>query len=204
MWAIGNRRGISGDKELDLDLVERIDCASDLPKTKLVQTAPTKVVHAECGTYREAGEGTNDRFAIRIKLPETDCPYVVEWDYPDDRPRTMEMISQSVEARHNEYELQTGVFTGGEYPLSGKMKTLRCLYWPRSTETALVFRTAEKGLPADSGRSSRLSSAWEDPAGSEAVSFFKLEGGPTPHRHLLRRSGRLLRFRRQSREHARL
>ena len=151
LWAIGNRRGLSGDKDLDLDLVEKIDCASDLPETKLVRTAPTKVVHTECGTYREAGEGRNDRFAIRIELPETDCPYVVEWDYPDDKPRTMEMISQSVEARHNEYELQTGVFTGGEYPLSHKMKTLRCLYWPRSTETALVFRTAEKGLPAAAG-----------------------------------------------------
>ena len=147
IWAVEQQRSITGDKELQLDLVEKIDCASDLPKEKLVQTAPTQVVHAKCGAYREAGEAKHDRFALRVKLPEVDCPYVVEWDYPDDKPRTMELISQTIEAKDNEYELQTGVFTGGEYPLSQKMKTLRCLFWPRSADTALVFMTAEKGLP---------------------------------------------------------
>ena len=204
VWAIGNRRGLSGDKDLDLDLVEKIDCASDLPETKLVQTAPTKVVHAECGAYREAGEGRNDRFAIRIKLPETDCPYVVEWDYPDDKPRTMEMISQSVEARHNEYELQTGVFTGGEYPLSHKMKTFALPLLAAINRNGPRFHDGGEGAACRGGRSSRLPSARQYPAGSEAVSFAKIEGGPAPYRRLLRRSGDLLRFRRQSREHARL
>lgn len=150
VWAVDVQRGAAGNKEMQLDLVEKINCTVDLPREKLVQTAPTKVVHAECGTYREAAEERNCRFAVRLKLPEMDCPYVVEWDYPDDKPRTMEMICQSVNAmsHEEEYELQAGVFTGGEYPLSHRMKTLRCMFWPRSTDTALVFMTAEKGLPA--------------------------------------------------------
>lgn len=148
IWAVEDRHRITDNQEMQLDLVEKVDCAGDLSKEKLVQTAPTQVVHAECGVYREAGEAKHDRFAIRIKLPEIHCPYIVEWDYPDDKPRTMELISQSVDVENDEYELQTGVFTGDEYTLSRQMKTLRCLYWPRSIDTALVFMTAEKGLPA--------------------------------------------------------
>ncbi|MFO7936994.1 MAG: hypothetical protein R6V06_05225 [Kiritimatiellia bacterium] len=60
----------------------------------------------------------------------------------------MEMISQSINAASGEYELQTGLFTGDEYPLSNQMKIHRCLYWPRHHETALIFMTAEDNKPA--------------------------------------------------------
>ena len=44
--------------------------------------------------YYEAGPQKNDRFAVKVTLPEAGVPYLVEWDYPDDKLRTMEMVAQ--------------------------------------------------------------------------------------------------------------
>ena len=152
LWGIDVNRTPSGTDQMELELVEEIDCTKDLPPEQLVESAPTTVVRTAWGSYREATAARNSRFALRISLPEADCPYVVEWEYPDDKPRTMEMISQTVPAAASEYELQTGVFTGAEYPLSNRMKTHRCLYWPRKPEVALIFMTAEKDRPAAAAR----------------------------------------------------
>ncbi len=148
IWGVDPNRALPGGDRTDLELVEEIDCTKDLPPEKLVESAPSRVVHAACGAYREAGAARHGRFAVRVAFPEADCPYVVEWEYPDDKPRTMEMIAQSVRDASSEYELQTGVFTGSEYPLSDRMQTHRCLYWPRRADVALIFMTAENDRPA--------------------------------------------------------
>lgn len=161
LWGVDLDRTLVSDGAMELELVEEIGCSENLPPEKLVESAPTKVVRASFGVYREAAPERNSRFAVRLKLPVTGCPYVVEWDYPDDKPRTMELISQTVSGQRSEYELQTGVFTGAEYPLSNRMKTHRCLYWPRDRDTALVFMTAEK----------------DRPAAASAVRVFRVKGG---------------------------
>ncbi|MDA3926973.1 MAG: LamG domain-containing protein [Kiritimatiellae bacterium] len=148
IWGIDISRTPSGAEKMDLEQVTEIDCSKPLTPQQLVESAPTRIVKAPCGTYLEAGTERKDRFALRIPLPQVNCPYIVEWEYPDDKPRTMEMISQTVDAADSEYELQTGVFTGDEYPLSNQMQTHRCLYWPRNPDSALVFMTAEKDHPA--------------------------------------------------------
>ena len=152
LWGVDLKRTPPATDQMELELVQDIDCTKDLPAEQFVESAPTSVVHASFGDYREASAARHSRFALRIKLPQPDCPYVIDWEYPDDKPRTMEMISQTVPAAASEYELQTGVFTGDEYPLSNSMKTHRCLYWPRKPDVALIFMTAEEDRPAAAAR----------------------------------------------------
>ena len=152
LWAVDAQRTLTGSEKMDLQLIQEIDCAADLPADQLAQSAGTRVVQSGLGTYREAAAPRNSRFALRVRLPDNSGPYVVEWEYPDDKPRTMELIAQSVNVTNSEYELQTGVFTGAEYALSHTMKTHRCLYWPRSADVALIFMTAEKDRPAAAGK----------------------------------------------------
>jgi len=103
-------------------------------------------------TFLEAGEEINDRFAVRIELPDARGPYLLEMSYPDDRKRTMDIVAQSSDVANGEYMLQTGVFTGDAYRTGGEMNTFRCLLWPRDRDTTLIFMTARGGAPAAVGR----------------------------------------------------
>lgn len=98
--------------------------------------------------YLEAGEEHNDRFAIRVELPEANVPYWVEWTYPDDKYRTMDVIAQSVTDPSSDYSYQTGVFCGDEYPNTNKMKTFASIYWAQEKDIAFVFTTARGNAPA--------------------------------------------------------
>ena len=138
----------SGSERVVLDLVDTIDCAQELPPDRVVAQGETRVVDAPFGRYREAGAERHSRFAVRIQCPNPGRPYIIDWQYPDDKPRTMEMIAQTVTGAGNEYELQTGVFCGGEYPVSSTMMTQRCIFWPRASDMALIFMTAEADRPA--------------------------------------------------------
>jgi hypothetical protein len=60
----------------------------------------------------------------------------------------MEILAQPTQGSGSAYELQTGVYCGDEYPLSGRMLTHRCVFWARSTDMAFIFMTAEEGRPA--------------------------------------------------------
>lgn len=139
------QRAAGGD--LDLKLVESIDCAEELPATRLVAFGQTRVIRSALGAYREAAGERHSRFALRVSLPKLGRPYVIDWEYPDDKPRTMDMIAQTVRSGTAQYELQTGVFCGGEYPLSNSMMTQRSIFWPRGKDIAVIFMTAEEGRP---------------------------------------------------------
>ncbi len=152
IWAIAREPARKPGGQLSLQLVDDIDLAKPQPKERYVESAPTQVRRTTAGAYREAGPRKNDRFALRVRLPDAAGPYLIDWTYPDDKPRTMEMIAQSVASGSGEYELETGVFCGAEYPLSGKMQTMRCIYWPRRRDVALIFMTCENRRPAAAAR----------------------------------------------------
>jgi hypothetical protein len=111
--------------------------------------------------YLEAGTGANDRFAIRFHLPDTDPLYCFEWDYPDDKTRTADVIVQPSAGPKSDYELQVGTFTGDEYPCQNRMLTARCLYWAPTQDVSVVFMTARSQAPAAVSR----------------IRLYKVEGG---------------------------
>ncbi|MBT3378206.1 MAG: hypothetical protein HN742_27535 [Lentisphaerae bacterium] len=134
--------------ELDIELLETIDAAKPLPEERTAQVGDPRVVESDLGPYLEMETAQRSRYAVRLALPEADAPYVIEVDYPDDKPRTMEILAQTVAGNGGEYELQTGVYCGDEYPLSNRILTHRCVLWAKSKDMALIFMTAEKGRPA--------------------------------------------------------
>jgi hypothetical protein len=98
--------------------------------------------------YLEAGDAAGNRFVVRLSLPDAKGVYLLEWDYPDDKVRTVDILAQSARIQNSEYELQTGYITGDEYANSGQMLTQKCVYYARSTDAALIFTTAREGAPA--------------------------------------------------------
>lgn len=127
-----------------LEFVAELDASRVEP---LAQEGETRVRHAAIGDYREAGSNRFDRFALDFEVEEVDQPHVAEIRYPDDRPRTMEVMLQDF-GDPIDFQAHTGIFTGDEYPLSGEMKTHRILFWPRTRRQAFIFMTAEEDYPA--------------------------------------------------------
>jgi hypothetical protein len=133
---------------LQTRLLERIDCTQTLGSDRYVDDGQSRVAASPAGAYREAGAKRHSRFAYRIKTAEVGQPLLLEWDYPDDRARTMDVVLQTNPLEPDMYDLQTGVFCGGEYSTSGKMLTHKAIVWPRAVDQALVFMTAENDRPA--------------------------------------------------------
>ena len=151
-WGIEPESERAAGGEMKLKLVQEIDCSADLPDTVLAESGATRVVRSKIGAYREAGAKQRSRFALRVRAPALGRPCVIDWEYPDDKPRTMELIAQTVKGSGSEYELQTGAFCGAEYALSNRMMTQRSIFWPRGADLMLIFMTAEEGRPAAAAR----------------------------------------------------
>lgn len=124
--------------------VDEVDAAA---LTSVIESAPSKVVDSALGKYREAGGLRNDRFALTFTVAEPHTPHVAVVTYPDDKPRTMEVMLQPLDVAHD-YQAQTGVFTGDEYPLSGALQEQKIVFWPPCKNMSFIFMTVEKGRPA--------------------------------------------------------
>ena len=96
--------------------------------------------------YLETGSRNDDRFALRFKLDSTNALYCVEFNYPDDKVRTAEIIVEPVkdEMLHNRYEMQCGYASGNEFALTGRMLTHRVLYWAVASDVVAIVRSMNK------------------------------------------------------------
>jgi len=134
--------------EANLKLIDAIDFSRALPPERFTSIGECTIRKLGERGYLAGGTRKYDRFAVRLTLPEANVPYMLEWDYPDDRVRTMEVIAQNALDPSSDYDLQTGAFCGDEYPLSGKMLTQRSVYWARSKDCAILFTGARENAPA--------------------------------------------------------
>ncbi len=142
---------LAGGKELKTKLIETIQPSPALGPERFLVIGETKQEKLDGKFYLEAGKERGDRFAVRFRLPDTDGPYLLEWNYPDNKKRTCDILAQSSLPGDNEYELQVGYCAGDEYPNSNRMLTTRAIYFPRSTDVTLVFMTARNNAPAAAG-----------------------------------------------------
>ncbi|MDO4574280.1 MAG: LamG-like jellyroll fold domain-containing protein [Planctomycetia bacterium] len=136
---------ISGNRwnrELKRKLVEKID-PTTLGKDRLVSVGTLKVSEQNGKKYLETEAVAGHRFAVLLKFPEPgQKQYCIEYDFPDNACRTVDVVAQSAKGGNSEYELQVGYLTGDEYPNTGKMITQSYLYWPRNEDVALIFMCA--------------------------------------------------------------
>ena len=132
---------------LTLKLLDEVDCTAHLPAEKYCEAGATKIVQSPVGAYREAGSNQSDRFAVRFHVEKVLVPHLMVVEYPDDKPRTMDIIAIFKDAQPN-WEINTGVLTGMDFPLTNKFHKHRCIFWPRSNDFALVLMTWRKNRPA--------------------------------------------------------
>ncbi|NMA45444.1 MAG: LamG domain-containing protein [Lentisphaerae bacterium] len=139
---------LSEDSELALSHVATIVPHPDMNEQQLLHVGPLHIRSLNGRNYLEADSVRGSRFVVRAALPDKDAIYLLEWDYPDDKRRSADIVAQSALCQASEYELQTGYAAGDEYANSNDFITQKCLYFPRSEDIAIIFMTARKNAPA--------------------------------------------------------
>lgn len=83
------------------------------------------------------------------KAASTGRPVLLEIVWPDDKPRMMGlyMYPETKQSQHRD-RLQGGIQSGNEYPLSGKMQSVRYLFYPGVKRYHFEARTLANGMPA--------------------------------------------------------
>ncbi|MHB1152735.1 MAG: hypothetical protein ACYCWE_16505 [Eubacteriales bacterium] len=118
-----------------------VDCSEE-PMVQYFEIGRTHIETTDAGRYREAADIPLSRFGYRFSLRHTGKPHVLVLSYPDDRRRFM-CVNDGTS-----YDLTTGVVTGCRNVVSGKMKTIYNVFWPRWTDESIVFSTWGQGEPA--------------------------------------------------------
>ena len=142
--------------EGDLELVDEIRLDSPEMVERLRREQRLRTVgdiafgEADGVPYVELGDERGSRLALRFPAVDGPSPLCVfDFDYPDDKLRTMDVTVQSAKNPDEDYTLQCGVATGDEYPATGGIKTHRCVWWRRPGESAFMLMSAQKrGAPA--------------------------------------------------------
>lgn len=125
-------------------LVAELDAAEVKP---VAESAPSRIVDSPLGRYREAGANFGDRFALEFAVDQPGALHVAEFDIPDDKRRTEEVIYQPLSGAFT-YQGQGGIFTGGEYPLSKKLIRHTMTFWPTAPKNCFIFKTNDSDAPA--------------------------------------------------------
>lgn len=138
IYAIAREKTESPVGDAQLNLVEEIDCTADAGPEKLVDDGKCQVVK----DYREGGSyASGAGFAYRLaKIQNLGQPHWLEIEYPDDARRAF--LLGLYPATFNRLFTNTldsmGIFTGGDYPITGKMQTKRLLFWPDTEDYVLI------------------------------------------------------------------
>lgn len=118
------------------------DCTQEYPPDQYFAHGGVRVVESPAGRYREAEAKPLSRFGYRFQVDHVGQPHRLVVRYPDDKRRFMCVMDGT------SYDMTTGVFTGWEQPLSGRMIELRQIFWPRWQDCSIVFMTWGEGEPA--------------------------------------------------------
>lgn len=135
--------------DLKLKLIEEID-PTTIPADRITSFGENTVGELDGRKYLETKNEKGFRFAIHLPALKKGKLYCFEWEIPDDKMRTVDIIAQSAKlTAGTEYELQTGYCTGDEYPNTGKWIVQRDLLWSRADDYALVFTTNRTVTPVE-------------------------------------------------------
>ena len=169
--SITNAMPESASGEVSLQLLEKIDCTKDYPKSRYVDDRHVGVVRSSIGEYRKAfNEKKNSGFAYNFKIKNPGKPHWLEIEYPDDKPRAFYTVIVDELRGHgsgrNIYtqadSLKTiGVANGINNPITGKFRTKRLLFWPDS-KRIMVGTFVYKPLSGQAGPALRSISLYEN------------------------------------------
>ncbi|HEY3376763.1 MAG TPA: hypothetical protein VGL77_04645, partial [Armatimonadota bacterium] len=150
----------------DIDCVQQTDLGKPIVRNTDFWDAngETRVTTSPAGSYRESGDNTGpaeqmyswggkslSAFSYRIDVPETQKPYLLELEYPDDDRRTVNAII----LEHNQRDTAqpgSGYETGDWYPLTMKMQTHTVLFWPATNELRIAVVSMNPNMRAAAAR----------------------------------------------------
>lgn len=133
-WKIGEKY-----KTIKFDNVKKLIHVTGKP---MIRNSPI-------GSYLEMGENNHDRAFMEIKFP-TDMigkPCVLEFVWPDDKPRMTGLYMYAPRGANRD-RLGVIINSGGEYPLTNKMRTTRFTFMPGMDSYLFEIRTAGARYPA--------------------------------------------------------
>ncbi|OGV63703.1 MAG: hypothetical protein A3K19_17065 [Lentisphaerae bacterium RIFOXYB12_FULL_65_16] len=124
-------------------LLARIDLTENLAPEQFCDDRNSRVFGSPLGSYRQAGDAEGSRFAVRLHFDQLGAWHRLEWEWPDDKPRTVDVI-----LNRGRYDVASGTLAGDEYPNTNTMRRQIAYCWPRKQDDALVFMTCEPARPA--------------------------------------------------------
>ena len=118
-----------------------------------------RVIERDGFKVRETGPGWIDLIAWQIKCGKLGAPHIAEIDFPDTREQViyasvtetfpLNFCNNSFPVGSKGWANASGsVCSGGLFPLSGKMKTLRFTFFPSSRNITLNIENGCRGRPA--------------------------------------------------------
>jgi len=142
--------------DLQLRLVDFIDCTNPRDPHDFGDYGVSKIVDGPAGRYRVTASHRHAFFAYRWKREKQDQPHVLVFEYPDDAKREICFLTHEsgLSGRKNiDWSLETGVYCGNPFPLTGKMQYHTAFFWPADEyPVAMVGNWARTGAPAACSR----------------------------------------------------
>ncbi|MDO5552348.1 MAG: LamG-like jellyroll fold domain-containing protein [Planctomycetia bacterium] len=130
---------------LNLKLIEDMDMTA-IPPERFSSVGQLHTGELNGVPYLETSNESGSRFAFRLHTLDVTKLYCLEFDWPDDKQRTIDVVVQSPRLidgpDEDEYEFQVGCVMGDEYRNSNKIITQRCLLHPRSSDESILFMCA--------------------------------------------------------------
>ncbi len=132
--------------------VTEIDCTREYPTNLYFECGKVIVTNSSAGTYREAAPSPDSRFGYRFAIKRVGKPHLAIVRYPDDKTRCMSVSDGTC------YDLSIGVFTGTAtphgsltglaQPITGEMREIRQIFWPRWKDCTIAFGNTTSDEPA--------------------------------------------------------
>ena len=141
--------------DLNLELVDYIDCTASREAHPFVDDGWSKVVEGPMGKYRETTVADNSFFAYRFNTAALGEPHLVVVEYPDDKERVTSLFlhEEGMKGVFNlDFHVEEGYSSGGEFPLTKKYCYQQLFFWPWSPWPALVCLNIQHGVPAAMSR----------------------------------------------------
>ncbi len=145
------------DLGLDLRLIDFVDCTNPGTPHDFLDQGTSRVVVGPAGRYRITAPHRHAFFSYGFRTAGRDNPILLVIEYPDDDDRVISfMTHDSMRATrpHLSFSQETGVYTGGAFPRSNRMRYFTLVSWPQDDWSPLL--TLNFGRTGGGGAAARF------------------------------------------------
>jgi len=145
------------DLGLDLRLIDFVDCADPRTPHDFLDSGTSRIVEGAAGRYRVTAPHRHAFFSYGYRTAGRDRPVLLVIEYPDDADRVISfMTHDSMRATrpHLSFSQETGVYTGGAFPRSNRMRYFTLVSWPQDDWSPLL--TMNFGRSGGGGAAARF------------------------------------------------